>query len=149
MNIVSKMAAGALMLMTACAHHPSSLSIHLADYADNQPANRIRVDMPAGEAPLYAETDPVLEDRDFSSARFSTDASGLPQLTLCFGREGRARFQSVVQANVGRRLVFLIRGRLLFAPVIDSADVPECAVINGHVSQEDADALQRAIKGAG
>ena len=105
--------------------------------------------MPAGEAPLYAEIDPVLDDRDFSSARLSADSDGLPQLTLCFARQGRERFQRVAQGNVGRRLVFLIRGHLLFAPIIDSADVPECVTINGHVSPEDADALQRAINAAG
>ena len=105
--------------------------------------------MPAGEAPLYAEIDPVLEDRDFSSARVSADTDGPPQLTMCFAPQGRDRFERVAQANVGRRLVFLIRGRLLFAPIIDSADVPECVTINGHVSSEDADALQRAIRPAG
>lgn len=148
MNIPSKIGTAALILLTACAHHPRVLSIHLGDYADSQPTDRIRIAMPSGEA-LYAEIDPVLEDRDFISARYGVGADGLPQVTLCFARQGRKRFQRVVQANVGRRLAFLIHGRLLFAPIIESTDVPECSTISGHVSQEDADALQRALNRAG
>lgn len=51
-----------------------------------------------------------------------------------------------MKRNVNRRLVFLIRGKLLFAPVITSEDVPDCAKIDGIVSAAAAAALQQAIR---
>jgi preprotein translocase subunit SecD len=102
--------------------------------------------MPHGEAPLYAEAAPVLDEHDFRSVSFARDQSGVPTLSLCFAPGSRVKFVRVVENNVNRRLVFLIRGKLLFAPVIDSEAVPECATIHGSVSDEDAAALRRAIR---
>jgi preprotein translocase subunit SecD len=136
----------ALLLSCSCAHHDHVLTVHLADYSDSPPAGRIRVDVPGGEAPLYAEATPVLDDRDFRSASYGRDADGLPMLTLCFAGDSRAKFTRIVERNVHRRLVFLVRRKLLLAPIIDSGAVPQCATIQGFVSEEDAAALQRAIR---
>jgi preprotein translocase subunit SecD len=122
------------------------LTVHLADYTENGPQGRFRVEMPGGQASLYAEATPVLDDRDFRSASFSQDASGLPILRLCFSATGREKFTHVAERNVQRRLVFLIQGKLLFAPIIDAGAVPECAEIRGSVSAEQAAALQHAIR---
>jgi preprotein translocase subunit SecD len=133
-------------LLSACASRERVLTVHLADYTENRPQSRFRVEMPGGEASLYAEATPVLDDRDFRSASFSQDGSGLPILRLCFSPTGREKFAQVAEKNVQRRLVFLIQGKLLFAPVIDSGTVPECAEIRGSVSAEQAAALRHALR---
>lgn len=149
MNTTDARLAGCLvfvLLLMNCAGGHRVLSVHLADYSDGPAAGRIRVDMPQGEAPLYAEATPVLDERDFRSVSFARDQSGLPTLSLCFAPASRVKFTRVMKNNVHRRLVFLIRGKLLFAPVIDSEAVLECATVQGFVSEEDAAALQRAIR---
>jgi hypothetical protein len=68
MNVT--VAAGILafsVILGSCASHPKALSVHLADYHDKPMLNRLRVDMPDGQAPLYAETRSVLDDHDFRS----------------------------------------------------------------------------------
>ena len=134
------------LLLGGCAPRTRVLSVHLADYGDSPPAGRFRVDMPRGESPLYAEPPTVLDERDFRSATFGHDASGLPELRLCFAPGGREKFNSLATHNLRRRLVFLVRGKLLFAPVIDAATAPECLQIAGAVTPEDAAALQRVIR---
>jgi preprotein translocase subunit SecD len=146
MRISPKAAIAASLILMGCASGPRALSMHLADYSDRPIPDRLRVDMPSGEAPLYAETRSVLDDRDFRSASFGEDASGRPQLRLCFAPNGRAKFNAMAQQNLRRRLVFLIEGKLLFAPVIDSAAAPECLEISGAVTSEQAASLQRAIR---
>jgi preprotein translocase subunit SecD len=134
-----------LALAAACATDRRVLTVHLADYADKASSNRVRIEMPRGEAPLYAEPTPVLDERDFRSVSFG-DTTDEPTITLCFTSAGRDKFTRVVEHNIKRRLVFLVRGRLLLAPVIDSATVRECTTIQGYVSPSDADALRRAIQ---
>jgi preprotein translocase subunit SecD len=148
MKISLRVHTGVLLMvwLFACGGRERVLTVHLADYSDNPSPGRIRVEMPRGEAPLYAEAAPVLDDRDFNSASFSTDDSGLPVVRLCFAPGGRNKFTHVVERNVHRRLVFLVRGKLLLAPVIDSGVVQECESISGWVSADDAAALKRAIR---
>ena len=131
-------------MLLGCRRSGPVLTVHLADYGESP--GRIRINMPQGEAPLYAEPTPVLDERDFTSVSFGRDRLGLPTLSLCFAPEGRDEYTRVVARNVKRRLVFLVRGKLLFAPQIASADVPACATIQGDVSAEDAAALRAAIR---
>ena len=130
----------------ACSTDRRVLTVHVADYADKAPADRIRIEMSRGEAPLYAEPVPLLDERDFKSVSFSGAPAGEPTITLCFTAAGRDKFTHIVVGTVKRRLVFLIRGKLLFAPVIDSTAIPECGTVQGNVSASDADALRRAIR---
>ena len=147
-NMSTRLAIGLALIVMAvsCGSRPRVFAVHLADYGESARSGRVRIDMPHGEAPLYAETIPVLDEHDFASVSFGEDEAGGPALVLCFTPEGRAKFAQVVKENVGRRLVFLIRARLLFAPVIDSSEVPACAKIHGYVSAQDAEALKRAIR---
>jgi preprotein translocase subunit SecD len=135
-----------VLLFVSCAGRGRTLSVHLADYSDTSPPGRVRVDMAGGEAPLYAEATSVLDDRDFNRASFAQDDSGQPLLRLCFAPEGRSKFVHLAAQNVHRRLVFLVQGKLLFAPVIDSAVASECLEVRGAVTAEHAAALQRAIR---
>jgi preprotein translocase subunit SecD len=130
----------------SCAGHPKGLSVHLADYSDQSMSNRLRVEMPGGEAPLYAETRSVLEDHDFRSVSLGEDELGLPVVRLCFSPNGRERYDSMAQRNLHRRLVFLVDGKLLFAPQIESASTRECVGIDGAVTPEQAATLKRAIR---
>ncbi len=133
--------------VSACAASHPALTVHLGDYGEHvTTSDRIRIDIHEGEAPVHAERTPVVDGRDFKSASFGSDSDGLPQISLCFTSRGRARFAQVVEGNMNRRLVFLIEGRLLMAPIIESAQAPECEIISGYVSQAEANALRRAIK---
>ena len=135
-----------LLLLVSCANRQRALTVHLADYSDTTPPSRVRVDMPNGEAALYADPASVLDDRDFTSVSFGQHDFGRALLRLCFAAQGRSRFVRVAQSNLRRRLVFLLRGKLLFAPVIESATPPECLEISGAVTPEEAAALQRVIR---
>jgi hypothetical protein len=66
--------------------------------------------------------------------------------TLCFAHDGRSKLLEVAEHKLNWRLVDLIRGMLLFAPVITSDPIPQCATVNGAVSPADAEALQRVIR---
>ena len=146
MRISLKTAIAISFMLIGCASRPRALSVHLADYNDRPIPERLLINMPSGQAPLYAETRSVLDDRDFRSASFGDDASGQPQLRLCFAPNGRDKFISMAKQNLHRRLVFLVEGKLLFAPIIDSAAAPECLEINGAVTPDEAATLQRAIR---
>jgi len=67
-------------------------------------------------------------------------------LRLCFAPNGRERFISMAKQNLHRRLVFLVEGKLLFAPIIDSAEVAECLEIGGAITPEEAAVLERVIR---
>jgi preprotein translocase subunit SecD len=135
----------ALLLTPGCARN-ERLSVHLADYSVNPPPGRIRIDMASGEAPLYAEPVPPLDGHDFKSATLAQDdLLRQPIIRLCFAPGGQAKFNKIAADNRGRRFVFLIDGKLLFAPIVPSRPEPECAVIDGTLSAEEAKALQRAI----
>jgi len=142
-NIMAGILACSLIL-GGCASHPKALSVHLADYGEKP--NRLRVDMEGGEAPLYAETRAVLDDHDFRSVSLDEDELGLPVLRLCFSPNGRERYNSMAQQNLHRFLVFLVDGKLLIAPRIESASAQECLGIDGAVTPEQAAALKRAIR---
>jgi preprotein translocase subunit SecD len=146
MRVRTRTAIAVSLMLVGCASRPRALSVHLADYNDRPIPERLLINMPSGEAPLYAEPRSVLDDRDFRSAAFGEDASGLPQLRLCFAPNGRERFISMAKQNLHRRLVFLVEGKLLFAPIIDSAVAPECLEISGAVTRDAAATLQRAIR---
>jgi preprotein translocase subunit SecD len=133
-----------MLVLLSCANRAPVLSIHLADY--EEAPGRIRIAMPSGEAPLYAESSPVLDERDFSSVSVSHDDFGRTILNLCFAPDGRRRFVKLARHNTNRSIVFLVRGKLLFAPVITSDPIPQCATVQGAVSPADAEALQRVIR---
>jgi hypothetical protein len=69
-----------LALAAACTTDRRLLTVHLADYADKASSNRLRIEMPRGEAPLYAEPTPVLDERDFRSVSFG-DTTDDPTIT--------------------------------------------------------------------
>ena len=147
MNVT--VAAGILafsVILGSCASHPKALSVHLADYHDKPMLNRLRVDMPDGQAPLFAEIRSVLDDHDFRSVSLAEDELGLPVLRLCFSPNGREKYNSMAQQNLHRFLVFLVDGKLLIAPRIESASAQECLGIDGAVTPEQAATLKRAIR---
>ena len=88
----------------------------------------------------------MLDERDFSRVAFVQDQFGRPALQLCFAADARTKFLRIAEGNRSRRLAFLIRGKLLFAPAITSDPLPECATVQGAVSGDDAEALRRAIR---
>jgi preprotein translocase subunit SecD len=135
-----------LLIAAACTTRNAALSVHLADYSAHPISERLRVDMPSGEAPLYAELRSVLDVQDFRSASLAEDAFGRPLLRLCFAPHGRDKFSALARQNLQRRLVFLLEGKLLFAPVIQSASAPDCLEISGAVTAQHAAALQRILR---
>lgn len=58
-----------LISIVNCAGRGRVLAVHLADYSDTPPAGQIRIQMPAGEAPLYAEATPVLDGTTSRASR--------------------------------------------------------------------------------
>jgi preprotein translocase subunit SecD len=126
---------------------PRALELHLADSCERPIAGRIQFQRYPNEMPLCAERTFQLDERDFRSASLGKDNIRAPAVNLCFSQGGRAKFERLVSSNVGRWIVFTSNGKLLMAAKIMSAEVPECATVEGHVSAQDASALQRAING--
>src|SRR5467141_4888997 len=134
----------AAVLTFACAQQPRvaeeptrALELHLADYCERPMANRLQFQRYPNETPVCAERTFQLDERDFSSASLGKDNIGAPALNLCFSGSGRGKFERLVSGNVGRWIVFTSHGKLLMAAKIMSADVPACAMVQGHVSAED------------
>jgi hypothetical protein len=81
-----------VVALLSCGRGGRVLAVYLADNADVAPSGRIRIEMPQGEAPPYAEPTPVLDERDFKSVSVGRDDLGLPQISLCFAAQGRDKF---------------------------------------------------------
>jgi hypothetical protein len=120
------------------------LELHLADY--NAAPGRKAIEPQPGEALLYMEEHSVLDDRDVLSVRMETDRFGEPAMELCFTPKGKERFQKASTENVGRRLVFLVQGKLVMAPQIESEASQQCVTVEGYVTAEDAAVLSKVIR---
>jgi hypothetical protein len=139
-----KTAVPILFFVVACAGPGvRPLEVHLGDYT--AAPGRKAIESQPGESSLYMEQNSVLDDRDFLNVRLITDRLGALALELCLTPEGKEKFRRVATENVGRRLMFLVQGKLAMAPQIDSAASLECVTVEGHVTPGDADALSEVI----
>lgn len=69
-------------------------------------------------------------------------------LMLTFNDEGTAQLARVSAATVGRRLAFVIDGRVVAAPVILGEITGGAAVIEGDFTQQEAERLAAALAGS-
>lgn len=124
---------------------PRPLELHLADNCEKPLPGRIQLQKDPRMMPLCAERAYFADDRDFSSVSLTSDRIGAPAINLCFSQDGREKFARTIAASRGRWVVFLSNRKLLMVTKISSSETPECAMIEGAVSSEQAAALQAAI----
>jgi preprotein translocase subunit SecD len=95
-----------------------------------------------GSLPVLLEV--LLDESSVSSAHATLSPQGMPQVEIAFKQSGSARFAEITRRNIGRKLAIVFDGRLLSAPVIQTAVPGGMTVITG-TTQAQADALAQTL----
>ena len=68
-------------------------------------------------------------------------------LALSFTQDGAEIMSGVTGANIGKRMAFMVDGRVVAAPVIQTRITDE-AIIEGTFTEEEAERLVRVLSGS-
>jgi preprotein translocase subunit SecD len=89
---------------------------------------------------------PVITGRDLKNARQSIDfETNQPNVSFTLQPEGANKFRRATQANVGRQLAIILDGRIMSAPVIQSA-IYDQGQITGQFTLEEAQDLALVLR---
>jgi len=91
---------------------------------------------------------PQLTNKDLDRVQAVLEESGRPALTLRFNRQGAAKFARLTAANVGRRLAFVVDGRVLIAPTIRTPIAGYSVSVQGFQSQQVTERLADLLQTA-
>ena len=80
--------------------------------------------------------------------RVGKGASNDAILMMRFSDEGTALLARVTEANIGKRLAFVVQGRVVSAPVLRERIDRGEAIIEGGFTEEEATRLAKAIGGS-
>ena len=69
-------------------------------------------------------------------------------LALTFTDDGAAALAGVTAANIGKRVVFIVDGRVVTAPIIQSRITEGEAIIEGSFTEEQAERLVKVLSGS-
>jgi preprotein translocase subunit SecD len=95
---------------------------------------------------LVKTGEPLLTQRDLSTAYGAADQSGTFAIGFGLDAVGTQTFVEITQKNVGWSLAVIIGGVLRCAPVILGPLVAGSGVIEGHLTQQEVDDLVPAIQ---
>ena len=87
---------------------------------------------------------PVIDERHVARVEWAAGEHG-PAIKLTFTKAGAAVFRKLARDAVGRRLVFLVRGRCVMAPVVEAIPAEDYTWIEGYVTRDDFEVLASAI----
>jgi preprotein translocase subunit SecD len=90
---------------------------------------------------------PSLDERQLRRVEYLPQRDDGPTIRLVFTDEGARRFRELTRRHLHERIVFMIRGRVAMAPVIEFASTDDFTLITGNVTRKDAEALADAIPG--
>ena len=122
-----------------------SLRIHVAEdtpHANWQPM------IAAGGEMLYVDPTPAMTERHLRRVKVGKVQAEDAILILGFNEEGTARLAEMTGANVGKRIAFVVNGRVVSAPRLESRIDGGVAVIEGGFTEEEATRLAKAIAGS-
>ena len=125
---------------------PGSLRIHVAEekpYADWQPMKVAHLD-----ETIYVKPAPEMTEQHLRQIRVGKGYAERSVLMLKFNEEGTARLAQVTEANVGKRIAFVVNGRVVSAPRLQSRIDGGEAIIEGDFTEEEATRLAQAIAGS-
>lgn len=97
---------------------------------------------------FHIRSTPELDDRDIQTVEFS-EKDGSPAIRLAFTKKGTDRFRELTRRHLHERVVFMVRGRVVMVPAIDSVATNDYTWITGNVTKADADAIRSAIGNRG
>jgi hypothetical protein len=128
---------------------PAVVQIRLVDSAPDakeNPADQ-RVTGPDGTF-LWLEPDAPITGPMFASARASRDPEGRPVVDFLLTPEGSTRLAALTRANIGKRLVILVDGAVVSAPVVRAEIAGGKGQISGQFSPEQTRTLAEEINAA-
>ena len=123
---------------------PGSLRIHVAQ---ETPAAGLTATV-AEQSTIYMNPSPELTEEHLGKIAIGRGRTGDRILMLTFTDEGAATLARVTAANVGKRMVFIVAGRVVMAPVLQSQIANGAAVIEGSFTEEEAERLAKALSGS-
>jgi hypothetical protein len=91
---------------------------------------------------MYLHPEVAVSSSEIRGAKAGLDEVGLPAVTLELSETGARKLQAVTSANLIKRLVILVDGKVLLAPVIQSAVTDSTVQISGVI--DDAE-IQRIV----
>ncbi len=121
----------------------------LADFGGEVPEGLqvLRGNPRSTEGGYYLVSDvPVITGRDLSKVRRSSDAWNNPAVTFSLKEDSARRFELFTSENIGRALAIVIDGKVICAPIIQSAIPDGRGIIQGRFTVEEADDLAVILK---
>ena len=95
---------------------------------------------------LYLHSDVAVSNGDIHGAKAGRDDLGLPTVTLELTEAGAAKLQAVTSANLQKRLAILADGKVLLAPIIQSAVTDRSVEIAGELGDTDVQRIVLAFQ---
>lgn len=124
---------------------PGTFKVHVAQ--NDAEAGLVRTPVPVDGSTVYMHPEPELTEAHLRKIAVSRGRGEDRILALTFTEDGKARLARVTQAHVGKRLVFVIGDRVLFAPVITSVITEGEAIIEGNYTAAQAEQLASQLSG--
>lgn len=110
----------------------------VADRPSADSEEMVLVDTTGGEQTLHVLKEILMDQAGVKSAKFVRGQFGIPQIEIQFTDEGRKRFAEVTRGSMGRRLAFILDGRLYSAPKVLAEISDGTAIIQGRFSEQEA-----------
>ena len=122
-----------------------SLQVHLAQETPAEGYRPMFV-RDTGET-VYMEPQPALTEAHLRKIAVWRGQHDDSTLALMFTEDGTAQLARVTAANVGKRLAFVIDGRVVTAPVLRTQITEGEAVIESGFTEEEATQLAKVLSG--
>jgi preprotein translocase subunit SecD len=97
------------------------------------------------EQMIYVRTIPEISENDIEAIETRITNQGIGAL-ITLNRRGRVSISSATSENLGRILVFMLNGRVIYAPVLDMPITQGQIFIPRGFLPEEIDALKKQIK---
>jgi len=97
---------------------------------------------------IYMNPSPEMTEAHLYKIAIGRGRTGDRILMLTFTDEGTAALARVTSANVGKRLAFIVGGRVVTAPILQSQITGGEAVIEAGFTEEEAERLVKALAGS-
>lgn len=117
------------------AQEPASLlEFRLAD--DNDTAGWQEMEVRGSDKPVFVSNEVALNGGDIEKVSFYKDRNGDPSIGLTLSEDGAEAMITTTSQNRGKKLAILLGGKVVSAPVIQSAISKEVQ-ITGRFDQDD------------
>ncbi len=119
--------------------------------AEDSPAPGLKpetVTVGGPERTIYLQAEPFLTQDDVAEAHAEIDNGGRLAVAMTFTKEGAAKMGRATSKNIGKQLVVVVDGRVVYSATIRST-IAEAAQITGSFSEAEAKKLARDLSSRG